>query len=267
MGFPGIWMTTSESVAYRVIPKCACSSIGQIMYYSDHGKFYDGDIHDAKEGLHKWAFEPSRGKIIENMRGHKTYTFTCVRNPYSRILSSFFDKICGIQRNGNRYRKNMIPKLAQHYGIEVEGDFDQIKSFRRFALFARDTILWHRPMDPDIHWSPMRNHAHTLINEGGRYSHIFPLENFKAGMSEVLSNISTPHPVDMEKIPRFNESEGHGPKRAHPIEDYFDDLTMHLIHQIYKRDFELFGYDMADPARKAPVRAIDVDAVNAALAG
>ncbi len=47
MGFPGTWMTESESMVYRVVPKCACSTIGQIMYFSDHGRFYDGDIHDA----------------------------------------------------------------------------------------------------------------------------------------------------------------------------------------------------------------------------
>ena len=40
MGFPGTWMTESESVVYRVVPKCACSTIGQIMFYSDHGEFY-----------------------------------------------------------------------------------------------------------------------------------------------------------------------------------------------------------------------------------
>jgi hypothetical protein len=57
MGFPGTWMTTSESVVYRVVPKCACSTIGQIMYYSDNGAFFDGDIHDAKGGMHKWAFD------------------------------------------------------------------------------------------------------------------------------------------------------------------------------------------------------------------
>ena len=46
MGFPGTWMTESESMVYRVVPKCACSTIGQIMYYSDHGEFFEGDIHD-----------------------------------------------------------------------------------------------------------------------------------------------------------------------------------------------------------------------------
>ena len=55
MGFPGTWMTESESVVYRVVPKCACSTIGQIMFYSDHGRFFDGDIHDSTTGLHKWS--------------------------------------------------------------------------------------------------------------------------------------------------------------------------------------------------------------------
>jgi len=145
MGFPGTWMTESESVVYRVVPKCACSTIGQIMYYSDHGQFFDGDIHDAGQGLHKWALDASQPVIERTVRAREVYAFTCVRNPYTRILSSFFDKICGIQRNGKRYRGNLVPLLVQKYGIEVGGDdgkqeFDQIASFRRFLLFARDTI-------------------------------------------------------------------------------------------------------------------------------
>lgn len=49
-----------------------------------------------------------------------------------------------------------MPLLIQKYGIEVgspedDFDFDQVKSFRRFLLFARDTIKYRRPMDPDIH--------------------------------------------------------------------------------------------------------------------
>ena len=107
------------------------------MFYSDHGVFFDGDIHHAQDGMDKWAMEHSQQKISENVRHHRTFAFTCVRNPYTRILSSFFDKICGIQRNGNRYRGKLVPLLLQEYGVEVGGedgkeDFDQTKSFRRF---------------------------------------------------------------------------------------------------------------------------------------
>jgi len=270
MGFPGTWMTLSESLVYRVVPKCACSTIGQIMYYSDHGRFFEGDIHDAQEGLHKWAMEESKPLISANVQAHKSFAFTCVRNPYARILSSFFDKICGIQRNSKRYRGNLVPQLVQTYGIEVGGadgkdEFDQIASFRRFLLFARDTIKFRKPMDPDIHWSAMSSHISTFIVNGGRYDRIFWTEGFNTGMQHVLDQVETPQAIKLAEVPRFNESEGHGPKRAHPIEAYFDDLSMHLVYEIYKRDFELFKYDFENPANKAPVGEIDLDEVHAKL--
>ena len=263
MGFPGTWMTESNSVIYRVVPKCACSTIGQIMYYSDHGRFFDGDIHDATGGMHKWAIEASQPKITQRVKARDTYAFTCVRNPYARILSSFFDKICGIQRNGKRYRGNMVPLLVQKYGIEVGGDdgkqeFDQIASFRRFLLFARDTIKFKKPMEPDIHWSAMSGHISTFIVNGGRYNNIFYTEKFNEGMQSVLDHITTPVHIDLAKIPRFNESEGHGPKRAHPVSDYFDDLSRHLMWEIYKKDFQLFRYDFDNPANKKPLGEVDL---------
>ncbi len=270
MGFPGTWMTESESVVYRVVPKCACSTIGQVMYYSDHGEFFDGDIHDATAGLHKWSRDESQSLINANVKTHSSYAFTCVRNPYTRILSSFFDKICGIQRNGKRYRGNLVPLIIQKYGIEVgepeDGfEFDQIRSFRRFLLFARDTIRWRRPMEPDIHWSAMSGHVSTFIVNGGTYDKIFWTETFNEGMQEVLDAIDTPVEVKLDEVPRFNESEGHGPKRLHPVEDYFDDLSMHLVKEIYNRDFNLFKYDFDDPSNKMPVGEIDLDEIHAKL--
>jgi hypothetical protein len=84
-------------------------------------------------------------------------------------------------------------------------------------------------------------------------------------MQSVLDAIDTKHDVKLKEIPRFNESEGHGPKRAHPIADYFDDLSMHLIYEIYKRDFNLFKYDVDDPNNKMPIGEIDLDEIHAKL--
>ncbi|HSF93373.1 MAG TPA: sulfotransferase family protein [Paracoccaceae bacterium] len=266
MGFPGTWMTQSGSVIYRVVPKCACSTIGQIMYFADSGEFFDGDIHDAQQGLHKWGIEDSRAPIENAVLSGHTYAFTCVRNPYTRILSAFFDKIAGIQRNGNRYRGNLVPMLARKYGIEVEGDFDQIAMFRRFVLFARDTIRFKTPMDPDIHWSAMSGHIATFVANGGRFDKIITTENFTPEMQDVLSNFEVAHPLDVATIPRFNESADHGPKRAFPVAEYFDDLTRHLVYEIYHRDFELFKYS-TDPAIKNPIAEIDVDEVHKKLGG
>ncbi len=266
MGFPGTWMTESESVVYRVVPKCACSTIGQVMYYGDHGTYFDGDIHDATSGIHKWGIEDSKPLIQKRVTDEKTYAFTCVRNPYSRVLSAYFDKIAGIQRNGKRYRGNLVPMLVRKYGVDVEGEFDQIASFRRFLLFVRDTIKFRKPMDPDIHWSAMSGHISTFIANGGRFNRIISTEDFGDGMGKILSEIDQKHPVDLANMPRFNESEGHGPKRAFTVEDYFDDLSMHLMFEIYQRDFRLFKYDR-NPGRAGPKKEIDLDEVHAKLSG
>ncbi|WP_138468173.1 sulfotransferase family protein [Poseidonocella sp. HB161398] len=267
MGFPGIWMTESGAVAYRVVPKCACSTIGQILYYGERGTFFDGDIHDAAEGLCKWSMEPCRPAIEEAVFDPAVPVFTCVRNPFRRILSAFFDKICGVQRNGRRYRGNLVPQVMQLYGVAVEGEVDQIASFRRFLLFARDTIRFRKPMEPDIHWSAQSGHVATLIANGGRYDRIIRTEELAEGMAAVLSDYAPRHRLPTGGLPRFNESAGHGPVRAHPPGAYFDDLALHLMREIYRDDFELFGYDPDDPERAAPVAAIDLEEVHRRLAG
>ena len=101
--------------------------------------------------------------------------------------------------------------------------------------------------------------------DGGRYDNIFWTEKFNDGMQSVLNNIETPVQIDLGDVPRFNESEGHGPKRAHPVEEYFDDLSMHLVYEMYKRDFDLFKYDAQDPSNKMPIGEIDLDEVHAKL--
>lgn len=272
MEYPGTWVNNSATLIYRVIPKCACSTIGQILYHGDSGQFYDGDIHDAKEGLWKWNGNTERDRAREIIAGTvgegRALTFTCVRNPYTRVLSCFLDKICGIQRSGNRYRGDMVPMICEHYDMEVpahpDDAFDQIKAFRKFLLFVRDTIKFRHPMHPDIHWAPMAGHAATLVNNGGNYDRVFATEHFNDGMADVLGEVSLAHQTDLANLPRFNESEGHGPSRAHPVEDYFDDLAQHIVLDIYAADFETFRYDPA-PGRGGPVEPLDAAEISSKL--
>ena len=65
-------------------------------------------------------------------------------------------------------------------------------------------------------------------------------------------------------MPRFNESEGHGPKRAHDVADYFDDLSTFIMHDIYRKDFQLFKYSM-EPGPGGPRKDINLEEVHARL--
>ncbi len=93
MGFPGTWMTESESMVYRVFENAPCSTIGQIMFYSDHGRFFGDDIHDSTAEPAQMGASGQPGPDRSHVRAQIAFTFTCIRNPYTRILSSFFDKI------------------------------------------------------------------------------------------------------------------------------------------------------------------------------
>ena len=55
----------------------------------------------------------------------------------------------------------------------------------------------------------MSDYFSRFIVNGGQYDKITWTEKFNEGMADVLSNIKTPHAVDLEAIPRFNESEEH----------------------------------------------------------
>lgn len=269
--FSGTWVTLSGKFVYRVLPKCACTTIGQALYFHDHGTYFDGDIHRAKKGMHRWDFEESRRVIQKAMLEGSATRFTAVRNPYHRLLSAFFDKICGIQASGKRYRGKLVPLLMEHYGVQTgyeEGgkEFDQIASFRRFLLFVRDTLRYRRPIEPDIHWMPVHDHLRYSFGEGAALDMIFATEEFSMGLQAVMDSRDDCDGFDVSAMPRFNESAGHGPKRAHKVSAYYDDLAMHMMHELYGADFALFNYDIANPDQAAPEAPIDLEFVRQSLA-
>jgi hypothetical protein len=47
----------------------------------------------------------------------------------------------------------------------------------------------------------------------------------------------------------------------------FDDLSMHLAYEMFKRDFDMFKYSFEDPANKMPIGEIDLDEIHAKLSG
>ena len=47
----------------------------------------------------------------------------------------------------------------------------------------------------------------------------------------------------------------------------FDNLSMHLVYEMFKRDFDMFKYSFEDPANKMPIGEIDLDEIHAKLSG
>ena len=91
-------MPKSERVLYRLLPKCACSSIEQLLYFSDHGHFLKGEFHNLKTGLHKWDFDHGMDYIFDHLSPnhrpqHASHTqFNKVTDSSNLPLEAYFDQ-------------------------------------------------------------------------------------------------------------------------------------------------------------------------------
>lgn len=254
--YAGGWASRTTGLVYREVPKAGCSALGQLMYHADFGHFYDGDIHDAIEGVVKW---PDRDFAAQLGRPDRM-VFAAVRNPYARLLACFFDKVWSKQRGGTYYRGNLRDVLMHHYGADLASGADPRPGFRRFVLFLRDTLRFRDRFWYDRHWTPQAQHLRAFAVNSLPFDHLFHTEQFDTGLAPVLAHI--PSARRPTTLPRFNASL----RPDLPMASYFDDLTLHLVHDMYRWDFELFGYRPFDPAQALPDRDMDLSAINLRLA-
>ena len=270
MDLPGLWMPKSETVLYRSLPKCACSSIGQLLYFSDHGHFFKGEFHNLKTGLHKWDFDTSRKILMAHVTARTTFTFSCVRNPYARIVSAFLDKICSPQHDGMFYSHKIHEILSQAYGLDPNmiepafyGDPEaRINAFRRFLVFVHDCARSDGMAQLDIHWRPMAAQLGDFIRQGGRFDKIIWVEYFDYGMDYIFDHLSPNHRPQHVSHTQFNKVTD---SSNLPLEAYFDQTALFLMEGIYQQDFELFGYRLNDPKNANPEREIHLDNLHTAL--
>lgn len=254
--FAGGWASVATGLLYREVPKAACSTLGQLMFHADHGQFCPGEVHDATDTVVKW---PADGFTATLARPDR-FVFTAIRNPYARLLACYHDKIRTKQRDGSYYRGNLRAILTQHYGADLSDEADPRPGFRRFVLFLRDTLRNRDRFWFDRHWTPQAQHLRSFTVNGLPFDHMFHVEQFSEGVVPVLNRL----PPDRRPgaLPRFNVAT----RPDLPLDSYFDDLTLHLVHDIYRWDFELFGYKPFQPADIMPMGLLDLAALNQRLA-
>ncbi|MCC5991116.1 MAG: sulfotransferase family 2 domain-containing protein [Rhodobacteraceae bacterium] len=249
--YQGCWLGLGGRLVYREMPKAACSALAQLVYHADHGVYHDGDIHDAREGVVKWPFAP---ELMQPAQQGQAVVFSALRNPFARIVSAFHDKICTRQRDGLPYRGTLRQMLWERYGVDLSDGADPVRAFRRFLLFVRDVHLHGPAFWQDRHWTPQAQHLRSVTLNGVAFTHLMRVEEMPDTLAPVLATI----PADRRpaSLPRFNQ----GARPVLPLAAYFDDLSLHLMQELYRWDFELFGYDRFDP--DAAYAALDLAAIN-----
>jgi hypothetical protein len=222
-----IWWTPEIPIVYISNPKCGCSTIkhslrsAQAAAYRRIGRNFEriDDPHRNDDCLRKDWLSPRECR--------QRYIISCVRNPFTRALSGFLDKV-------NR------PDTA----LLREFEYRRLDSFEAYLevlskLNLRDTNGHFRPQHINLDYPRIA------------YDSIFFLENLEP-LTRFLSCVSPGFQLE--------RNAPHASGANAKLRAYYTDTAVAMVREIFARDFELFGYsDNLEDAETAPGEMITAD--------
>jgi len=163
---------------------------------------------------HRTAIEYSR---ISTTSFNKLFSFAFTRNPWDRCVSAYhFAKQDGTSVVS-------IPNKEKY----LKSEFSSFESFVCNWLLKADLANEDLIFQPQW-WFVCDDKNRIIINFVGKLENIY--EDIKV-IEKVLNKEI--------KIPKINQSS----RGSQSYRDYYTDETKAIVHSIYKKDIELFGYE------------------------
>lgn len=260
--YPATWISQRYPVAYRLMPKCACSTVGQWIHYLDHSHFYDGLVHDRDAPILKWGIPRCRQKIINRVTSRDYIFFAIVRNPYRRLASAFADKIIGYQSNGRHYRGGELHHLLHSYGYRFGPESNILDNFKVFVRFVADTLEERAPIPADPHWRPCATmlRINARLNPDWLPAYIGHVESLTQDLAAIADFAGIPQAARPASLPRDNTTS----LGQITVEQLFGEEEKAIVQRVYAEDFRWFGYG-PEPDRPLPAGSVDVSSIRGAL--
>ena len=224
------------SLKYRYIyvetPKVACSSVKLTLQRAElkdprflHSEFEDIHRRDCSPLL-----KPTQiGSFKAALASGRFYRFCFVRNPFTRLLSCYLDKIC----RPAPIRKSLLEKLGR-----PDDPPNSPMTFEEFVNVIRGQSA--AAMDP--HWAPQ---THLLLHGRMRYDFVGKFETFDRDMSAVLRRLAISDEYYVHE--RRNET-----RAETRLSRFYNAETMAAVREIFAADFAAFGYDDGLPGEPPP---------------
>jgi hypothetical protein len=206
------------------VPKAGCTVVKRVLQVAED----PAAAH--MESVHDRSASPLAGPLRDGIDADELFgptsdwfRFTFVRNPYSRALSCYLEKVAGLER----LSEMRLPKLGLEPGVEV--------GFQQFLeLLDSDRAM----RDADIHWTPQ---ATLLSLDRVSYDYIGRFESFASDLTRVMHRLGIQ--VGDELVGRRTTHETGAGSR---ILEFYDDACIDLVRSVYREDFERLGYGV-DP--------------------
>lgn len=208
-------------IIYVETPKVGCTTIKQVLQYSE----VDGVEANIPDYVHNKKQSPLMSpsvdteKFLHCLQGDDYLTFSFVRNPYTRILSAYLDKIVGQSGKVNHIQKEMGINPAVH-----------TPSFEEFL----DLLSNQNTVDINPHFAPQ---TFLLGYRSVRYDFIGRFENFNDSIAQLVSSKNLQVPPGVNERGQVHAT--HAGKKTH---EHFTPRSIKLVQSLYYDDFRYLGY-------------------------
>lgn len=209
---------------YAETPKVACSTIKATLQrieleYPNLVKEDPDDIHERR---YSPLLSPSQTCGLDRLINDPEYFVFCfVRNPYTRLLSAYIEKI----QNNKAAKSEILSAMG-----EDPNDLAKPVTFEEFA----DVICRLDPIEMNPHW---RIQYYQTFQDVIDYDFIGRLERFSDDAAYVLSRLC-------QNYKRYFRAEiRHSTNSNTLLPKYYTDDIKEKVYSKYIEDFEYFGYD------------------------
>ncbi len=206
---------------YVETPKVACSTIKKVLQLIE----MDGDQERLAVNVHDRVKSPLAAPLKMDvdpgilLNSDEYFRFAFVRNPFTRVLSAYLDKLVK-----NKWeRERLLPSLGFAKDAQI--------SLLQFLEAIREIPHIHK----DIHWTPQ---SYLLQPLKIRYHFIGRFENFNTDFIMVIKKIKHDASDDLLKI----RADQHKTNASGKVRDYIGKKERDLIIEIFEHDFKLFCY-------------------------
>ncbi|MAQ85939.1 MAG: hypothetical protein CMH12_22555 [Maritimibacter sp.] len=196
---------------YNRLPKNANSTVTSVLRNAVGGS--------ASQKAAKHAFtRPSRLSRAQVDALDSYFKFVIVRDPYTRTLSAYLDKIV----NRRRQAKRPLRLVGKRYGTDTP-------SFEQFCEYLAWTGLYD-----DNHWAPQ---VDGLVLPFAQFDHVGRFEQLGTELnfvSERLFGVA------------YDDPRQYGPastRAAELVDRHYTPKARSIVAKLYRKDFETFGYD------------------------
>jgi hypothetical protein len=214
---------------YVEVPKAGCGTMkatlgaleGARMNPTHAQRFEDKPHNGVKAGAHVRPYQLPVDILEEVFTSSDYNRFTVVRDPASRVLSGYLEKM----KQGLRQSEPILDAIETSTGARPVASEVTLKTFL-------GVIGEQESRDQDPHWRRQADHIGLGLVS---YNAVIHLEELDATWPRIAELTRTP---DLTESFYCRNSTGATTK----VDEYYDDATRAQVRSIYARDYAELGY-------------------------